>query len=426
MTAQAEGGPAPGRPLPEGLRLLEICRVLWNGGVQRAAIAQTQGLRARGRSCDLLFLRGVPDAAYALPEGAEIAERGTGSRRSTGADLSRAITARFAGHRGREASVDLDLLWGARERVAAHDLTIYNDQYAALLGIWMRLRHGRPYVTMFHEFYPRVAGGTSAFATRALADLLDLVSILLAPAIVTTSSKVFRRIESIAPGRTVLARLGAPTPGPATPVERRDRHSVFSITVWDRGRHPELFLEVAAALPAVRFVVAGIWTDPAHLATFRERAQHLTNLSVVGPVSESDRDRLQRESLLYLRLGYDESGPGMGGLEALEAGSIVLTNQGLGLAEIIDPGRNGFVLERPDAREVVELLRQIEGLDPGTLEQISAGAVRLAVENSWGSHVQRLEQAIGIALGPRSGRDSARPIPSPTPEPSRRAEEPFP
>ncbi len=410
------GGTPGGEPLREDLRVVELCRVLWNGGVQRAAIAQTEGLRARGRHCDLIFLRAVPGTAYALPSGTTVLSDGDLGRSSTAAELSRAITARFAGHRGRDASVDLDLLWQVRTRVREYDVAVYNDQYGALLGGWLRILHRQPYVVMFHEFYPKVPRGVVARVLGVAADMLDLLSILVAPAIITTSARVRQRIDRIAPGRTFLARLGAPDRDRTVTFDGRDRRSVFSITVWDRGRQPELFLLLARALPEFRFVVAGIWTDPAYLAQFRDQARPLANLSVVGPVSEAERDRLQSESLLYLRLGYDESGPGMGGLEALAAGSIVLANRGLGLSECLEDGRNGFVVDQPDPRAVIALLRRIDGLELDRLREISRAARDLALANSWTAHVRELERALAYAV---ARRPPVRPHDRPLPQPER-------
>ena len=389
---------APTRSRPR--RIGSICRVLWNGGVQRAAIGQTLGLRALGENVDLIFLREVPGVAYDLPAGTQVLSRRGRDRPTVARELSLSITRLFAAHRGADASVDLDLLWRARSAVLGHDVVVYNDQYAALLGVWERLVRGRPFVTMFHEFYPRVSGRWRRRWLAPLADTLDLLVLLAAPAIVTTSRQVQERIERIVPGRTYLARLGAPTPPSDPPsLKGRDRRQVFSITVWDRGRHPERFLELADALPEIRFVVAGIWTDPRHLAEFRTQAARRSNLVVTGPVSEEERERLLNASLIYLRLGYSESGPGMGGLEALAAGSIVIANRGLGLSESLTDGVNGFVVDLEPPGRLVELLRSIVGLSDEALCLLSVRARDLARRQSWEAHSYVLVRALDRAMG---------------------------
>jgi glycosyltransferase involved in cell wall biosynthesis len=390
----AAAGEAP------AVRVANLCRVLWNGGVARAAIAQTEALRSIGFDCDLIFLRATPDIAYSLPVGTRILEDSNGRPARTARTLSRAITRWFAEHRGADASVDLDLLWGARTVLRPYSVVIYNDQYAGLLGMLLRIVRGQPYVQMFHEFYPDESRGAGSRLLRPLADGLDRLTILVAPALVATSSRVAERIERLAPGRTFLARLAAPEPPTSpTPAVERDRHEVFSVTVWDRGRHPELFLDLARAAPDYRFTLAGIWTDPAHLDEFRRAALAVPNLTVTGAISEDRRVELMNRALLYLRVGYNESGPGMGGLEALSAGSLVIANRGLGLSEILTDGVDGFVLEGAQPSEIAGLLRRIGSLTPHSLEQISSSARELARRHSWTAHAEVLGEAIARATG---------------------------
>jgi glycosyltransferase involved in cell wall biosynthesis len=399
MTAPTPSGApgATGGPVSTP-RIANVCRVLWNGGVARAAIEQTRSLRAMGFDCDLIFLRAAPDSAYALPEGTRVLEQPSDRPDGAARSLSRAVTRWFAEHRGAEASVDLDLLARAAPLLRPYSVVVYNDQYAGLLGEYLRLAHGQPYVQMFHEFYPTESRGAGSRLLRPLADGLDHVSILVAPAIVTTSSRVAERIERFAPGRTFLARLGAPAAtGPPVSVGARDRRSVFSVTVWDRGRHPELYLELARTAPKFRFVLAGIWTDPAHLEEFRRAAAGVPNLVVTGAIAEGRRVELMNASLLYLRVGYNESGPGLGGLEALSAGSLVIANRGLGLSEILTDAVDGFVLEEADPREISALLGRIDTLPEPTLEQMSSAARELAFHHSWDAHGRVLAQAVARA-----------------------------
>jgi glycosyltransferase involved in cell wall biosynthesis len=207
------------------------------------------------------------------------------------------------------------------------------------------------------------------------------------------------RLDRIIPGRSRLARLGAPPSTFRGSPGQRDRRAVFSITVWDRGRHPELYIELARLCPEFRITLAGIWTDTVHLEEIRRQAAECPNLKITGPISESERLKLETEALLYLRYGFDESGPGLGGLEALASGSLVLCNRALGLSEIIDDGRNGFILERADPVETSKLLRRIDKMTIDDLTRISEAARTLAEENSWEVHCQVLSEAILAATG---------------------------
>ena len=375
------------------MRVAYLCRVLWNGGVQRTAIAATEGLQALGYDVELIFLRRTSDANYSLPRGTIVTEAPANSSPITRAQ--QAITSLFAGHRGIDATVDLDRLWAVRDLVAEFDVVIYNDQYASLLGIWNYIWGRRPYVMMLHEFYPKVASGWMSFLLNPFADLLDWFCILLAPAVVTTSVKTLNRLDRVVPGRSVLARLGSPTVSAPIPDSSiRDRRTVLSITVWDRGRHPEMYVALAQCCPEFHFILAGIWADRHHFESVKSEASGVPNLTITGPITEDERQRIQDRALLYLRYGFDEAGPGMGGLEALAKGSIVICNRGLGLSEIIEDGKSGFILNAADVAETATLFRKIDCLSDEQISQISAAARQVAQTNSWEAHCRVLAEAI--------------------------------
>ena len=394
------------RPKDE-VRIAVLCRVLWNGGVQRVAIAEVEELRARGYTCDLYFLRAIPSAVYSLPPRTKILERTPPGRLSPIRKFSRAVTSSFASHRGLDASVDLDLLWRFRRLALEYPVVVYTDQYAALLGIYLRLTRGRPYVMFLQEFFPRESRGFAARTMRPLASLLDFVSILIAPKIVTHSGQIVSRINKLVPERALLARLGAPSQDsqPIHPISRH-RH-VLSITVWDKGRHPELYLELARLLPEFHFTLAGMWAQSEYLAEFRRRAASVTNLEVTGTISEQRRLELLRKCPIYLRMGYSEAGPGMGGLEALASGRIVICNRELGLAEIITSGVDGFVVDHSDPTELADLLRRIDGMSQGEVNAISLAARQLAQGTSWKKHVDAIEEAVLFALDSRDRNHAA-------------------
>jgi glycosyltransferase involved in cell wall biosynthesis len=381
------------------IRVANVCRVLWNGGVQRTSIAQTEGLRSLGYRVDLYFLRTVDQVAFSLPVGTIVCD--SPPRSSWLSEIQRLITSWFASHRGTDATVDLDRLWALRATTREYSVVIYNDQWASLLGIWNAFVRKQPYVLMFHEFYPKVTTGLRSWMLNPLADLIDAVCILVAPAIVTESSSTKTKLDRIVSGRTRLARLGTPSLHAVPALADRDRRLIFSITVWDRGRHPELYLEVARLCPNFHIVLAGIWTDPQHLEQIRSLAAFVPNLSITGPVSEQDRMAWEAKALLYLRLGFAEAGPGVGGLEALSSGSVVICNRGLGLSEIISDGRNGFVLDRADPIEISRLLTRIDNMSTDELGRISQAAKDTARENSWQRHCQVLSEAIQTVVARR-------------------------
>jgi glycosyltransferase involved in cell wall biosynthesis len=383
---------------PRG-RVLSICRIFWNGGVQRVAIGEVDGLRAEGWTCDLVFLRRTPGAGFALPSGTRVLRTsGSMGPRAFGG-LFHAVTSRYAGHRGPEATVDLDLMIESLPLSGEYDVTVYNDQYTALMGILNRVRHRRPYVMILHEFYPKVhVTLRKRLFLYPFADLYDAIALLMAPAVVATSRKNFSRLQGIVRDKSYLARIGAPAPNPVA-ISSRDRYSVCSISIWDSGRHPEVYLQVARLAPEFRFVIAGTWPDPGFQQRIAREAADLPNVRITGEISESERERLMADSLLYLRVGYNETGPGMGGLEALARGAIVIANRGLGISEIIRDGVDGFVTEQGDPPSIVRVLRRIGELSQERLLELSDASLALAAKYSWGEHARVLGQALDKALG---------------------------
>lgn len=385
------------RPLA-GMRILNVCRILWNGGVQRVSIGETIALRKLGVSCDLVFLRSTGNAPYDLPEGTRILSP-PGAK--SGHGLSRWITRIFGGHRGEQATVDIDLIWQSRTLAKGYDVLLFNDQYAALSGAYLRLTRRQAYVLTWHEFYPKVSRSPWRLLFFPVADAIDAFSLLLAPSIVTTSRKCFNRLERIVPGRTTLARIGFPDP--VSPARSRwaARRLVVALTVWDRGRHPEFYLTLASLLPDFQFTLVGVWTDPEHLAAMMEESRTLPNVRITGQVSEEERVSLLNSAGVYTSFGYSESGPGMGGLEAVSLGLVVLANRGIGISELLSDGRNGFIAEPFTLEVAAAKLRRIAALSPAEFDQVAALGQALCSEYSWSEHGKHVLEAARHALAQR-------------------------
>lgn len=376
------------------MKVLNVCRVLWTGGIQRVSIGQTDALRRVGVDCDLVFLRSVDNPVYALPKGTRIVLNSDNSPNPQSKPLFRLITSVFAGHRGEQATVDLDLIWGLRELADGYDVIVFNDQYAALLGAYLRLIKGKPYVMVLHEFYPKVSRSLARRLFFPVADLIDAFSVLVAPSVLTTSEKVQRRIDRIAPGKATLARIGFPVADPLSLNSERARRTVLALTVWDEGRHPEFFATLAKTVPEFKITLMGMWASEPLFRRFKGLERSIPNLEITGPVTEEERCRRLKSTFLYASFGYSEAGPGMGGLEALAMGCPVLVNRGIGLSELIVDRVNGFVVDPFDVRTVARKLRLIDKIPDEELYRIRAAGQSLCRTHTWTAHALLLEGAI--------------------------------
>jgi deazaflavin-dependent oxidoreductase (nitroreductase family) len=86
-----------------------------------------------------------------------------------------------------------------------------------------------------------------------------------------------------------------PTPVPVPPeVSKADVPTVCFNARWDKRKRPELFFELAARFPAVRFLAVGKSRDPAYEESLRRRYAAVPNIEWVGFVDQFDSDRLSR------------------------------------------------------------------------------------------------------------------------------------
>ena len=387
------------------MRIAVLVRVLWNGGVQRAAIEGVRGLKKLGKDCDLIFVRRA-FSSYELAAGTRILFDEDSEGRRRWSSLLWLVTSIFAKHRGRDATVDLDLMARACRVAREYDSVIYVDQWAALIGLWNKILFGRPFALFLHEFFRRPPSGRLYPVLMISATVYDHLVIALADAVITSSNYNYQIVSSKRQ-RVLLARLGC---AEATSSQTERKRQVLSLTLWDRGRKPSIYLEIAKNVPNAEFIMAGGWTEQDYEEEIKTLARQLPNVRITGEISEEERERLLEESLVYLRFGWSERGPGMGGLEALGHGCIVVANSELGISEIVTNGIDGFIVNKVDPTEVSALLRDILSSSPSRLEAIGSAARALCRRMSWEEHARVLLQAISeLQSGTTGGEKHVEP-----------------
>ena len=220
----------------------------------------------------------------------------------------------------------------------------------------------------------------------------DVASIMMAPAIITTSEynyNIAKRFNK----NTYLVRIGFPPPkldrfkvGKFEP----GRKTVLSLTLWDKGRRPSFYVELANRLPEYDFVLAGSWTIEDEMHLFIEENRNVKNLRITGRIDDSEKIRLLTNSHFYIRFGYNERGPGMGALEAMSYGLIPFANQGIGLSELITDRVNGFLITESLLEETVSAFKYVLTLSQDVLEEMSLRNLELCNTYSWENNAQGL------------------------------------
>jgi glycosyltransferase involved in cell wall biosynthesis len=369
------------------MRVRIVVRLLWPGGVQRTLLAEAQELTNLGHTIDLVFLR-KSDLAVDYGESVPYTIfRGPASKPRPLAYLFRMITSHYAPERGHDATVDLDLLWAYELQRWTGDLTLYGDQHAAMFAPLFSALRKRPYVVHIHE--SAFKGDATLWRTE------ERIALSRAAAIVANTDGT----------RSTLMANGYPnvtTVYPGTAIHRQvpdfaDRSDMaISCTLWDVGRHPEIFIAIAREMSSGTVELVGSWTDQLAMTSFIKRVNESGlshRLRVSGPISQVNLEARYRSAKVAIRFGYNEMGPGMGSLEAISYGVPLIYNAGIGVKEVLRDGVHGRLV---DPERPASVAKAIEDLfqDSSGWRSMSANCLTAAKNLSWESHGRRLEAVL--------------------------------
>ncbi|MEZ5866004.1 MAG: glycosyltransferase [Geminicoccaceae bacterium] len=128
-----------------------------------------------------------------------------------------------------------------------------------------------------------------------------------------------------------IGLLPTPVRLPPEPVKAATP-TVISVGRWDRRKRPERFIELARAMPAIRFVAIGRSRDPAYEAELRARAAGIANLELAGFIDQFASDALER------RLAAAWVLVNTAGREGLPTAFLEALAHGCALLAEVDPG----------------------------------------------------------------------------------------
>lgn len=369
---------------------MKICifvRILWTGGVQRTAIAEAEQLRSLGHSVDLIFLRKVGNVNYNITVPHEVIYDETIQTRLF-ANILQKITSIYAPQRGKDATVDLDLIHKFETRRKNYDVIIYFDQHAAFFAKYGHKRHRDKIVLYIHETSLKGREGLIPHFVEKRA-LKQASAILTAPKFVkdVLSRFGYKNIHLIYPGTDTHEQN--------PPFEQRE-DMALSVTMWDWGRKPEVFLSIAEKMNAGQLVLAGSWADREYMEHFKRQVKEKNleeRLIVTGPIEEDLLKDYYHRAKVVIRFGYNEAGPGMGSLEGISYGIPLIINSGIGIKEVVDEGKHCFVVDEKEPIQIVEKLSLLFN-DSKTWERISRNNIALSKELSWENHGLLLESIL--------------------------------
>jgi glycosyltransferase involved in cell wall biosynthesis len=163
------------------------------------------------------------------------------------------------------------------------------------------------------------------------------------------------------PGRVTVVPHGVPDPFGELPLGERER-TALTVGIVDRrnivrkGLGP--FVEAAALLPDVRFVVAGRWDDDA-AEELRRRAG--ANVTLTGWIEQDDLNDHYRRASVYVQASAHE-GFGLSVAEGMLAGCIPVTTRAGALPEVVD--ETGVQVDEPEpAQLAAAIARALDSSD---------------------------------------------------------------
>ena len=158
------------------MRIVIVVRVLWPGGVQRIAFNETKGLIEKGHDVELLFIRGTNrymynnyEIPYKVLYPPAINSRPIGR-------LLGLITNHYSPQRGKDATVDIDLIRKAeKEYLNNFDVVYYFDEFSALFGRYSKKKYGHKVIVLIHEVASNNSSIMSRYVQKKALKLADII-----------------------------------------------------------------------------------------------------------------------------------------------------------------------------------------------------------------------------------------------------------
>jgi glycogen(starch) synthase len=199
--------------------------------------------------------------------------------------------------------------------------------------------------------------------------------------------------------------LKTPNPAPFYPFYREqlfeDRIVVGFVNKWQYLKGFDLFEALMDDIYRLRdnrlfydFRLYGSISDEARQALLKKYSHfHNGRISIFGNVSSEDVETAMKTiDCLVLPSRYESFSNVL--LEAISKGCIVCVSDGVGAAEIISDGENGFLFRSGDKRALLEAFRRITLLSHEERMRISRNATRTVEENFSDEQIYQVYSAI--------------------------------
>lgn len=172
--------------------------------------------------------------------------------------------------------------------------------------------------------------------------------------------------------------------------EDRDRFvDVVCVGSFCPIKNYELVVEIAFAMPNVRFVLIGDGPERCVIQA-QCRSRGISNITFTGYLPSEDVAQQMRRSRIYLNTSFSEGTP-TAMLEAMACGLAVVTSKSNDYEELVKPEHNGFVIEGFQADPYVRRIRELLD-DENRLYEISCRNSKQAARYGWVDVAKRITE----------------------------------
>ncbi len=373
------------------MKILIIVRILWPGGVQRIAFAEAKGLIDLGNDVDLVFIRDTGRVRYDDKIKYNAIYKTDIQNRFIGKIL-KIITHHYSPERGSDATVDLDLIYKFEHSITKkYDIIYCFDEFTALFVKRLKKIFKSKIIVLIHEVALKEGGFLSKSIQKYACKNADLI--------LTNTKFNLNLFKEYGYNNSYEVYPGLYYKNNPTDFYEKENIAI-SVTMWDSGRHPEIFLNIARNLNFGKIVLIGNWADNFYFDKFKNtiKNENLSHkLSVTGAVSEEELNEFYLKAKVSIRFGYNEKGPGMGSLESLSYGLPIIYNNGIGIKEILEDNINGYKLNENDYSKIANQINILFSNNE-LWENIHKNNLKIANEYSWESHNIKLNKILENTL----------------------------
>ena len=377
------------------MRIIILIRILWYGGALKIANEEARELKKRGNTVKIIFLRGESTKEISdLLNGVDW-EIMFNDDLSLLTPLYSYVTKKFRPDRGNESTVDLNLIKKFQKKcnIFHPEYIICHDQWAGLAGYYCKKRNKTKYSVIVHEAIPDY----SVPLLTTIAKHYEKLSLLNATSVFSVTKKVQ---QSVLSKYNIRSEILGYSVSPKKFLGFKDKKDqIIAVSMWDKGRKPEIYLQLISRLHNFKLLMVGAWRDDLTFNTFKDKLSEMgleNYVDIIQNISEDELYSLYELSKFNIRFSFGEVGGGMSVFEALSCGTPSIVNEKLGSSKFICDNKIGFVTCNDENKIVTEVIEYIMKYNNPVLFETLQKSMNESLPNiSWAKHVDLLISSIG-------------------------------